>query len=148
LGDVLEEAAKQHAMSKVDGLYGAEAPMGELGQGHTLRSALRHVHQEWETAHQKRALGEQIGVKLNDHEFHQDLNSRMSRAVCHAITGLPAEHTHSFGPYSHKVPLETAQALVYAAAKKKGIRNPYELMKKSESPADLARAMLGRLRLL
>lgn len=115
-----------HALThpEVNTMYGEGRRMGKLGP-RSHKEAARAVHWEWLAAHKQRDLGEQIGIKIPDADFHRELNTVMHDAVHRAIHGQFTEPSdEGFYPTDAKIPLEFSMKKISDAAKEKGIHDP------------------------
>lgn len=116
----IHELAHAITYPAINAKYGEGRRLGKLGT-RTHREARRAVEWEWQVAHKQRELGEQIGIKIPDEQFHKELNTVMHDAVHRAIHGKFTEPSdEGYHPFGHKVPLEHSLNMVDEAAKKVG----------------------------
>jgi hypothetical protein len=120
----VHEQAHADTYKKVNELYGEGRRMGKLGTHRSPREMKRAVHWEWLAAHRQRDLMAKHGHKMEDHDFHRELNTVLGDAVHRAVTGKFTEPSEfGFEPHSHKVPLEHSLSLIDKHAKKLGLRH-------------------------
>lgn len=133
-----------HALTypELNKIYGEGKRMGKLGHHRSLNEALRAVHWEWLAAHKQRELSKQIGVHVNDQDFHKELNTVMHDAAHRAVTGKFTEPSgEGFVPHGHKVPLHTALQMVRDAAHQMGLQGLHDTLKK---PAPMQKNLPGQ----
>jgi hypothetical protein len=128
----VHELAHALTYKQLNDKYGEGRRMGGLGKQRTPREAKRAVEWEWLAAHKQRELGQQIGIHISDDDFHRELNTVMHDAVHRAVTGKFTEPSdEGFVPHAHKVPLETAHAMIDEAANAHGLGD-HDLLQKCE----------------
>lgn len=133
----LHELAHAVTYPEVNQLYGEGRRLGKLGV-RTPRESKRAVHWEWLAAHKQRELGEKIGVKISDDDFHKELNTIMHDAVHRAVTGQFTEPSdEGFVPSKEKVPLEHSLKLIDEHAHKAGLPHEEATFRSTGVPKDV-----------
>jgi len=114
-----------HALTHndVNDIYGEGRRLGKLGV-RSPREMKRAAHWEWLAAHKQRDLMSDVGYKMNDDDFHRELNTVMGDATHRAITGKFTEpSTMGFQPHSHKIPLHESLNMIDKHAKNMGLQH-------------------------
>jgi len=120
----LHELAHALTYPDLNKMYGEGRRLGKLGP-RTHREAARAVHWEWLVAHKQRELGEKIGIKIPEADFHRELNTVMHDAVHRAVHGQFTEPSdEGFYPTDAKIPLEFSMKQISDAAKAKNMHDP------------------------
>lgn len=117
------ELAHALTLGDINKEYGEGRRLGKLGV-RTPREMKRAAHWEWLAAHKQRDLMNDAGFKINDDDFHKELNTVMSDATHRAITGKFTDPSEmGFEPHNHKVDLNTSLNLIDQHASAMGLEH-------------------------